>query len=169
MEVRTICRVEGIASDAALDLALAHRDIPIVMASVQLMGPLREALVRRVGFIREDQTYDWRRWLKAELIGHAALHVGDQREMPLRAIAHQERQAHEFAGTLIFGDPAATFGYPAHAVTTRMVARAARVPHECVEQWWRIVSSELGYTEPYRRARESAWWRTPAQRMAWGR
>lgn len=70
----------------------------------------------------------------------------------------QERQACEFAGMLIHRDPAATFGWPPFTVTTAMVSAAARVPHECVEQWWRIVGDELADTEPYRRAR-----------MAWSR
>lgn len=169
LTLRTIYGVEGVIDDRVLDEMLADRSIPVVMTTADRLNPLWEVYASRVCHLRRTDRPEWHRWGKGESLGHDGLHVGDQTLMPLQRVALQERQACEFTGTLIFGDPAETFGWPPFAVTVPMVARAARVPEECVGEWWRIVSSELGYTEPYRRARESAWWRTPAQWMAWGR
>lgn len=168
MDLRTIYGVEGVIADHVLDEMLADRAIPIVMTRVDALAPLWEAFARRTCYLRCGQRAEYHRWGKGESLAHDALHLGDQTLLPLTMVALQERQACEFAGALIFGDPAVTFDYP-RCLTIRAVAKRARVPLECVEQWWRIVSSELGYTEPYRRARASWEWRTPAQRMAWGR
>lgn len=168
MSLRTIYGVEGVIADHVLDEMLADRSIPVITSSREEMGPLRELLKCGRLYLRDGQSREWLRWLKAEGLCHWRDHEGNQRALHRMAVGLQERQAHEGAGYLVYGDPAATFDYP-RCLTVRGVARLARVPEECVGEWWRIVSSELGYTESYRRARESAWWRTPVQRMAWGR
>lgn len=165
MALRTIYGVEGVIADRTLDEMLADRCIPVVMTTTERLSPLWEVFASRVCHLRRAQGPEWHRWGKGEALGHDGLHVGDQTVLPLTAVALQERQACEFTGTLIYGDPAETFGWPPFAVTVAMVAAAARVPEECVEQWWRIVGGELAHTEPYQLARESAWWQMPAGRV----
>lgn len=157
MFLRAVYGIGEIATREDLDALLADRDIPILMSSSRVLGPLIETYVGHRGFMRRGLESPWDRWLKAEIVGHFALHDGDQTEMPLTMVAHQERQAHEFAGFLIWGDPAVTFDWPPYAVTTELLAEEARVPRSCVEKWWSIVGGELGAEPHYALMRHWHW------------
>lgn len=90
-----------------------------------------------------------------DVIGHRWLHCGNQLEMPEQLVDWQERQSEEFAGWLIWGDPARL--RDGLTVTVEHVADAANVPRSCVEKWWRIVGGELGAEPHYALMRDWHW------------
>lgn len=140
---RAIYGIEDFASEVDLDAILADTQVKPVMVSHRVIGPLPELMVDGQGYLDRLVERPWRRWLKAELIGHYSLHTGDQTLMPIAAVAKQETQAVEFAGWLLFGDVYERWdGGRNFAVTYDLVAEFGRVPLECVQRWWEIVGAE---------------------------
>lgn len=152
--LRDLYRIEGVAERSTLDAMLAHLGSPVI-TSIDLPPPLRDLYAEPLLLLRRGLGIAWEKWLKAHVIGHRWLHVGNQLEMPMPLVDWQERQSEEFAGWLIWGDPARLQG--GLTVTTHHVAETAHVPLECVEKWWRIVSGELAQEPHYSLMRERHW------------
>lgn len=153
-ELRGLYQVDGAMNASTLDRLLKHLQSEVFTLS-NLPGPLRDLYAEPLLYIRRGQGQPWEKWIKAHVIGHRLLHVGNQLEMPATFIDYQECQAEEFAGWLLWGDPAKLRG--GLTVTTRNVAEVAAVPVECVEKWWRIVGGQLAREPYYVLARDWHW------------
>jgi len=134
--------VDGIASEADLDVMLRHLGVAVLTSS-DIPPPLRDLYAGGRVALRRGQGREWEKWIKAHVIGHRLLHTGNQLDAPLSWVRYQERQADEFAGWLIWGDLRESLDDPPYPITTRLVASEARVPEGCVERWWQIVGSGL--------------------------
>ncbi len=90
--------------------------------------------------LRRGQGRLWERWIKAHILGHFVLHVGDQTVLPRSFVTYQEKQANEFAGWFIIGEPRDLWqGFP---LTTWKAAELARVPDYCLARWWATCQRE---------------------------
>jgi len=154
MEFRDLLSVVRYAGHWHLDRALKLAGIEILMYA-SLPGDLYDILAEPYGLMLRGIGREWELWLKAHLLGHRLLHVGNQLEMPPPWVDWQERQAEVFAGYLIFGEPADL--YDGAIVTVRGVAMAAHVPMECVRRWWRYTGAHIIDEPRYRRARYAHW------------
>jgi hypothetical protein len=157
MFLRTIYQVEGVASDEHLDAMLADRSITVI-TSREMPVPYEELLHQKTLALRAGLGRPRERWNKAHALGHIALHVGNQWEMPQPFVDLQETQADDFAGWLVFGDLSDLYvGFP---ITGRYLAEAGKVPLECVEKWWRAAGGSVMRQPRYELARDFHWARS---------
>jgi hypothetical protein len=120
------------ATEDQLDIILETKHIRLLHFSPHL--PIREFRRGKIIGIRSDQSLPWRKWLKAHALGHYLMHAGDQLQLDGWRFRRQERQAEQFAGSLLLSD---TWD----KMLPWELAEYHVLPQERIERW---ISLEVG-------------------------
>lgn len=178
----------GLARDRALELRVQMK-VPRVPTVPALRRSLRRAnLAVRFVTLGPEVYGVWvgraviinalldgpdRVWAIGHELNHFVNDAGNHYGIDWVQKAKCDRRSELFAGHWLMGDPSPD-------VPAWELAERYRLPYERVARWidlragWLAISSAQGNLERYRHPEREGWrasyeWRTPAQRMAWGR